>query len=111
MIPFAIPAAVSRLPWKLIAAGVLLAIILVQTIRLERAERRADRLEFSLNEARQALKDADLKTREAQKETERLLGQMRERGKSANDKASRIERIVLPGDCKTPRQIMEMDGL
>ena len=104
-----IPLALTRLPWKLIGLGLLIALLGIQTLRLSWAERRADRIQFELNEARQALKDADLAARKLQAETERLIKLNRERQTQANDKAGRIERAPLPGNCKTPREILESD--
>jgi flagellar biosynthesis/type III secretory pathway M-ring protein FliF/YscJ len=95
--------------WKLVGIALLVLAIGVQTIRLSGAERRADKLRFELNEARAALEDAHAKTLKAQKEADRLIQQARERNKSADDKASQIERVVLPGSCKTPRAVMELD--
>ena len=111
-LPLALIGATAKaraLPWKLIGIGLLVALIAVQTLRLSYAERRADKLGFALNEARAALKDADLKSRQAQKETDRLIEQARGRSKSADDKASRRERAPLEPGCKTPRAIMELD--
>lgn len=109
-IPFAIPAALSRVPWKLLALGVLLLAIAVQTIRLERSERRADKVQFELNEARTALREADLQSKAREQEVERIMRD-RTRRDRAEGLAERIERAPLEPGCKTPREILEMDGL
>ena len=98
-----------RAHWKLLVGGLLLAAVLVQTIRLERSERRADKLEFSLREAHAALKEAHDAAVAQQAETERLMKLNRERQTQAGDKAKRIENAPLPGNCKTPQSIMDLD--
>ena len=64
----ALRAALSRVPWRLIGIALLVAAILVQTIRLDHSQRRADALQFRLNEARAALDEQSRKSRERQSE-------------------------------------------
>ena len=95
--------------WKLAALGLLLLCIAVQTVRLERSERRADRVTFQLNEAREALREADRKSREAKKETDRRIEALRKRLGEADGLAERVENAPLPGNCRTPESIRSLD--
>jgi hypothetical protein len=119
-IPFAIPAAVSAFVRSvqgaiiiaLTAALIALALYVwgfrVAFIGFDGLADNLEDCRAAKEKAEGAIKDADIKARAAQKETERLIVQMKQRGKSAEDKASRIERIVLPGDCKTPPEILSL---
>lgn len=96
-------AALSRLPWKLIIGGLLVAAILVQTLRLSYAERRAERLQFTVNELRAVIAEADKKSRQSQKEVARRIEVI----KQDSPAARRVESAPLPGNCATPREILE----
>lgn len=95
--------------WKLALGALLLIAVLVQTVRLERAERRADRLQFENNEMRVAIDEAHRATLEAQKLIDRIMREGRAKRDRADGEAKRVENAPLPGNCKTPPAILELD--
>jgi hypothetical protein len=105
-IPFALPAALKY--WKLVGLALLVLAIGVQTIRLSGAERRADRAEFHLREARAELQRISSAKDEQSRETERNISKARDNEAEAGRVAERIRNAPLePGACKTPREILE----
>lgn len=104
---------------QLAIAGVIIALLLVvsvvQTVRLhgflwvdgaldELADTRRD-----LNEARQAIREAHEESLRLQGEVDRKLEQGRVNRDIADREAERIERAELPGDCRTPKAVLEAD--
>jgi hypothetical protein len=105
----AIPFAAALKYWKLVGLALLVLAIGVQTIRLSGAERRADRAEFHLREARAELQRISTAKNQQSDETARNIGKAKKGQKGAETIARRIEAAPLPGNCTTPREIMELD--
>lgn len=94
--------ALSRIPWKLVGIGLLVVAILVQTIRLERSERRADALQYRVKELNAALDEADRKSKESQGRSKTIIERV-----ITPVGTRHIEKAPLPGNCRTPTQILE----
>jgi hypothetical protein len=105
----AIPFAAALKYWKLLGIALLVLAIGVQTIRLSGAERRADRAEFHLREARAELQRISSAKNQQGETTQRNIGKARDRATEAEKGAGRIESSPLPGNCKTPPAILELD--
>jgi hypothetical protein len=109
-IPFAIPAALKY--WKLVGIALLVLAIGVQTIRLSGAERRADRAEFHLREARAELQRISSAKNEQSRETGRNISKARDNEAEAGRVAERIRNAPIErGACKTPDIIMQEPNL
>jgi hypothetical protein len=109
-IPFAIPAALKY--WKLVGIALLVLAIGVQTIRLSGAERRADRAEFHLREARAELQRISSAKNEQRVETDRNISKARDNEAEAGRLAERIRNAPIErGACKTPDIIMQEPNL
>jgi hypothetical protein len=104
-IPFAIPAALKH--WKLVALALLVLAIGVQTIRLSGAERRADRAEFHLREARAELQRISSAKNQQGETTDRNISKARDNEAEAGRVAERIRNAPIESGCKTPREILE----
>lgn len=66
----AVVAFAKSVPWKLIGLGLLVAAVLVQTLRLEMSARRADRIQFELNECQEGRKEDRRAYEQAQRDAE-----------------------------------------
>jgi hypothetical protein len=95
--------------WKLVGLGLLCLALAVQTIRLGAANNRADRIQIHLNEARAELKRISNAKNEQAKRTEGNIEQAERGNKEADDRARKIEEAPLPGNCKTPPEIIGAD--
>jgi hypothetical protein len=104
---------------QLAIAGVIIALLLVATVHESIALRgflffdgALDNLEEArrdLNEARQAIREAHEESLRLQGEVDRKLEQGRVNRDIADREAERIERAELPGDCRTPKAVLEAD--
>jgi hypothetical protein len=96
-------------------AAILLVVSVVQTVRLHGflwVDGALDNLEEArrdLNEARQAIREAHEESLRLQGEVDRKLEQGRVNRDIADREAGRIERAPLPGNCRTPDSILNLD--
>lgn len=98
-----------RAHWKLAAIGLMALALAVQTVRLGLAENRADKLRIANNELRAELKSISDKRNEQKAETSRRIDRAERGNKEADKIARKIEEAPLPGQCKTPAEIMGAD--
>jgi hypothetical protein len=97
----------ARAHWKMIGLGLLCLALAVQTVRLGAANNRADRIQVNLNEARAELKRISTAKNEQAKRTESNIDRAVNHSRQAERVAERIEAAPLPGNCVTPREVME----
>jgi hypothetical protein len=107
----------SRL--QLALAGVIIALLLIATVHESVALRgflwfdgaldKVEELRRDNNELRGVIAEADRRSREREAEVERIIRQGKVNQGKADDKAREIERAPLLGNCRTPREIMELD--
>jgi type II secretory pathway pseudopilin PulG len=110
-LPFAIPAALSGAlrHWRLAGLALLILALGVQTLRLGNAQDKAERFKAERNAARAELVAISTAKDEQKAETGRNIEKARGRSKGAEPIARRIEAAPLPGQCRTPAEIMELD--
>jgi hypothetical protein len=104
---------------QLAIAGVIIALLLVATVHesvalrgflwIDGARDKVAELQFENNEMREAIREAHEATLQAQREVDATLRLIAEMRGKADDKAKRIENAPLPGNCRTPREILELD--
>lgn len=109
MIPFAIPAAMKAVPWKLVgvcaAAFAILALFAHDRIMVAQN----GKLKAQLHAAAEELhRISDARNKQG-KATKINLGKVKDRIEQAEPKARRIEAAPLPGNCATPKEIRELD--
>ncbi len=102
-------AAVRSLPWKLIgfcALGMAM-VLMFAALRMSQAQnvKLKSQLAACAEEQRRLADESAAK----QKETKRRVDKAKERIVIVERKAKEIEAAPLPGDCKTPKAILEAD--
>lgn len=98
-----------RSHWKLVGLGLLCLALAVQTVRLGHRSNQLEKERIVSNELRAELKrisDAKDKQRE---ETGKNIEQAERGNQEADERAREIEAAPLPGNCATPREILEGD--
>jgi hypothetical protein len=96
-------------------AALCLLVAGVQTVRLngllwfDGALDKVEELRRDNNELRGVIAEADRRSREREAEVERIIRQGKVNRGKADDKAKRIENAPLPGDCRTPDSILNLD--
>lgn len=99
-------AALKALPLKWIGLAILVAALVVQTLRLDAAQERAKRYKAEIAE----MKDRAKAEANRQKQvTADNIAKTRDRIVKVEVPAKRVENAPLPGNCQTPREILEAD--
>lgn len=95
--------------WKLLGMGLLALLLAVQTVRLGAERNRADRIQINLNEARAELKRISTEKNEQAERTKETIRIVERDRKEADKVAERIEAAPLPGQCRTPSEVLEAE--
>jgi hypothetical protein len=96
-------------------AALCLLVAGVQTVRLngllwfDGALDKVEELRFENNEMREAIREAHEATLKAQRLIDDLIRQGKVNQGKADDKAREIEMAPLPGNCRTPDEIMRAE--
>ena len=98
---FAIPA-ILRANWKLIGIGLLIAALVVQSLRLDAAQERVKRYQAEISKL-----EAEAKRQKTV--TKANVERAREGMKQVEAPARRVETAPLPGGCRSPIEILEAD--
>ncbi len=111
MPPFLIPALAfaKRLKLGQIALIALAALLAVQTVRVGMEQRHSRKLSHRVNELRAEMDRISSAKDEQGKVTTANIGKANERIVYVERKARQIEAAPLPGNCKTPGEIMGAD--
>lgn len=97
----------ARKYWKLAALGLLLLALAVQTVRLGNAHNQIEKRDIRINELRAELKSISDARNEQKIVTVERIKEVVKLRRVAEKEAERIETAPLPGNCSTPKEIME----
>ena len=95
--------------WKLASLIVLALALAVQTVRLGHRSNQLEREKINSNELRAELKRISSKKNEQQVITVEKIKQVETIRREADKVAEKIEQAPLPGNCTTPRAVLEAD--
>lgn len=96
----------ARSHWKLIIGGLLVLALVVQTLRLDASQERAERYKAQGKALQSQLDDLAAKSKAQQADTAKRIDRIVKRDDS---EARKVETAPLEPGCKTPRAILEAD--
>lgn len=99
----------ARAHWKLALVGILVALLAIQSIRLGHRSNQLERVKINLNEARAELKRISTKRNEQAERSGENIKKAETIRDKAESEAEKIEQAPLPGNCASPREILEAD--
>jgi hypothetical protein len=94
--------------WQLACIGLAL-FAGVQTLRLGAEQRHAHKVEAQLSKAVEKLNAISSKRDQQKRETGERIATIKKQIRHADDQAKVIEQAPLPGNCKTPPEVMGAD--
>ncbi len=98
-----------RTYWKLAFVGLRSLLLAIQTVRLSSAHNTIERREIDIRELRGELERISARKNEQAGRTGENIKQAETIRDNADGRAKEIERAPLPGDCKTPPEVMGAD--
>lgn len=99
----------ARSHWKLIGMGLLCLAIAVLLVINGQLRNKVERRDIRINELVGELKRISEEKNEQAKRTEGNIKEAERGNKEADERARKIEEAPLPGNCATPREILEGD--
>lgn len=98
-----------RTHWKLAALGLMALLLAVQTVRLSAAHHKIERREIDIREMRFELDRISSRKNEQKRETVNRIERAERGNREADERAREIEASPLPGNCVTPKAVLEAD--